>query len=138
MPQFARSFTFVVALLASALLLPSSLNAQQGAAVERDSIVVGAGDVTMSMRGMIVDSANAAGPRVARAGIAMPAVERLPGVAPRQSGGDAHIGAGSNVALMGVGIAGLVVGSMIGGNGGTMIAIGGGVVGLIGLFRFLR
>jgi len=138
MSHFARSFT-LVALFVSAASLPLSLNAQRGVAgLHRDSIAAGIGDITMPMRGMSVDSARAAGPRVARAGIAMPVIERMPGVAPIQSGGDAHVGAGSNVALMGVGIAGLVAGSMIGGNGGTMIAIGGGVVGLIGLYRFLR
>jgi hypothetical protein len=40
--------------------------------------------------------------------------------------------------MMGVGVAGVVIGSMVGGNGGAMIAIGGGVIGLIGLFRYLR
>jgi hypothetical protein len=63
-------------------------------------------------------------------------VERLPGVAASPS--DANVGAGSNVAMMAVGAAGIVVGSMIGGPGGTMIAIGGGVIGLIGLFRYVR
>jgi hypothetical protein len=86
---------------------------------------------------MIVDSAHAAGPRVARAGITTPARERQPVVAPSQSGRD-NVGAGPNVAMMAVGAAGIVVGSMIGGNGGTMIALGGGVIGLIGLFRYLR
>ncbi len=138
MSQFARSFSFVAALFVSAVFLPSSLNAQQGAPVDRDSIAVGAGDIRMPMPGMIVDSAHAAGPRVVRAGITMPVVERLPGVAPSQSGGEAHVGAGSNVAMMGVGAAAIVVGSMIGGDGGTIIAIGGGVIGLIGLFRYLR
>ena len=138
MSQFARSYSFVAALLVGTMFMPSSLNAQQGAAVDRDSIAVGAGDMTMPMRGMLVDSAQAAGPRVARAGITLPAVVRQPGVASPQSGGGAHVGAGSNVAMMGVGAAGIVVGSMIGGDGGTMIAIGGGVVGLIGLFRYLR
>jgi hypothetical protein len=44
----------------------------------------------------------------------------------------------TNVALMIVGGAGLVVGSLIHGDTGTVIMVGGGVVGLIGLFRYLR
>jgi hypothetical protein len=40
--------------------------------------------------------------------------------------------------MMGVGAAGVVVGLLIGGDGGTMLALGGGVVGLLGLYRYLR
>jgi len=138
MYRFARLSSFVVALIISATLLPSSLSAQQGTAVDRDSTAVSAAGNTMLTRVTMVDSASAAGPRVVRAGINLPVVEGLPGAAPVQSSGSAHVGAGSNVAMMGVGAAGIVVGSMIGGPGGTMIAIGGGVIGLIGLFRYLR
>ena len=44
----------------------------------------------------------------------------------------------ANVALMIVGGAGLVIGSIIGGDTGTIVMVGGGVVGLIGLYRYLR
>ncbi len=43
-----------------------------------------------------------------------------------------------NVAFMIVGGAALVVGSVIDGDAGTLMMVGGGVVGLIGLFRYLR
>jgi len=121
----------------SAALVPSSLFAQQGTSAKGDSITVSAVAIRTPMSA-IVDSAPAAGPRVVRAGITMPVVTGLPGVAPSQGGGDAHVGAGSIVAMMGVGAAGILVGTMIGGNGGAMIAVGGGVIGLIGLFRYLR
>ncbi len=42
-----------------------------------------------------------------------------------------------NVALMGVGGAGLLVGAIIGGDAGTVIMIAGGGVGLLGLWRYL-
>ena len=45
---------------------------------------------------------------------------------------------GSNVALMIVGGAGLIVGAIIGGTAGTIVMIGGGVVGLVGLYRYLQ
>ena len=45
---------------------------------------------------------------------------------------------GSNVALMIVGGAVLVVGAVVGGTAGTLIMIGGGVVGIIGLYRYLQ
>ena len=43
-----------------------------------------------------------------------------------------------NVAMMIVGGAALVVGSLIDGDTGTIVMVSGGVVGLIGLFRYLR
>jgi hypothetical protein len=39
---------------------------------------------------------------------------------------------------MGVGAAAIVIGLLVGGDGGAMISIGGGVLGLYGLFRYLR
>jgi hypothetical protein len=45
---------------------------------------------------------------------------------------------GSNVALMIVGGVVLIVGAVVGGTPGTLIMIGGGVVGVIGLYRYLQ
>ena len=45
---------------------------------------------------------------------------------------------GSNVAMMIVGGAALVVGAVVGGTPGTIIMVGGGVIGLVGLFRYLE
>lgn len=49
-----------------------------------------------------------------------------------------RVRAGSNVAMMGVGAAGLAVGLLVGGDSGMIIATTSGVVGLIGLYRYLR
>lgn len=43
-----------------------------------------------------------------------------------------------SVAMMIVGGAGLIVGSLIGGDTGTIMMAGSGVIGLVGLFRYLR
>ncbi|MFI5246195.1 MAG: hypothetical protein ACHQQR_13260, partial [Gemmatimonadales bacterium] len=45
---------------------------------------------------------------------------------------------GKNVALMIVGGVVLIVGAVVGGTPGTLIMIGGGVVGVIGLYRYLQ
>lgn len=45
---------------------------------------------------------------------------------------------GRNPALMIVGAAALVVGAIIGDDAGTIVMVGGAVVGLIGLWNFLR
>jgi hypothetical protein len=55
-----------------------------------------------------------------------------PFAVPRQAG---H---GKNVAMMVVGVAGLVTGAVIGGTPGTIIMIGGGVVGLMGLYHYMQ
>lgn len=46
--------------------------------------------------------------------------------------------ASRNVTWMIVGGAALVVGSLVGGDAGTIIMVTGAVVGLVGLFRYLR
>jgi hypothetical protein len=76
-----------------------------------------------------------AGPRIARAAFHAPAVAKdlTPPVLK-----DASLGAGKNVALMGVGAAGLITGLLVGGDAGTAIAIGGSVIGLFGLYHYLR
>lgn len=43
-----------------------------------------------------------------------------------------------SVAMMVVGGAALIVGSVVGGDSGTIIMVGGGVVGLIGLWNYLQ
>lgn len=48
------------------------------------------------------------------------------------------MGNGTNVAMMIVGGTALIVGLSVGGDGGQIIAIAGAVVGLIGMFRYLR
>jgi len=94
-------------------------------------------------------NAAAADPQVPA--VAAPAVEQSPVAAPASEGVHAysptgptpvalprreHVG--SNVALMIVGGAVLVVGAVVGGTAGTLIMIGGGVVGIIGLYRYLQ
>jgi hypothetical protein len=49
-----------------------------------------------------------------------------------------HANVGPNVALMIIGGAGIITGAVIGGSGGTVLAVGGAVVGLYGLWRYLH
>lgn len=49
-----------------------------------------------------------------------------------------RVRAGPNIAMMAVGGAALVVGLIIGGDGGLIIATTGGVIGLVGLYRYLK
>ena len=82
------------------------------------------------------DAVPAAGPRISRVGIDKPAASNPLGAPEPQEG--AHVGAGTNIALIGVGVAGVIVGLVIGGDGGTLVAAGSAVIGLIGLYRWLK
>jgi hypothetical protein len=46
--------------------------------------------------------------------------------------------AGTNVALMGVGGAVLVAGMIMGGEDGKVVATAGGVIAVVGLYRYLQ
>jgi hypothetical protein len=50
----------------------------------------------------------------------------------------AHANLGQSRALMVVGVAGLIVGAIIGGTPGTLIMVGGALVGLKGLYDYLQ
>lgn len=49
-----------------------------------------------------------------------------------------HANLGQSRAMMVVGVAGLIVGAIIGGTPGTVIMVGGAVVGLVGLYDYLQ
>ncbi len=51
---------------------------------------------------------------------------------------DPHLGAGQNVALMVVGGAALIIGAAIGDTEGVLLAIGGAIVFLYGLYNFVK
>ena len=129
--SLARSFAAAVLTL-SAMFLPSTVSAQVRPATDPDSTAVRQPEVSMASTATRLDTL--VGPRIARAGVSPAAASAM---APRQ-GSDTHLGAGPNVAMMGVGVAGVVIGLLVGGDGGAAIAIGGGALGLYGLFRYLR
>jgi hypothetical protein len=100
---------------------------------------------------LVAATANVAPALVAPAGVA-PAPEAAPLFGPRLTQSRLAISAVApapalmmqaparrrDVAWMVVGGAALVVGSIVGGDGGTIIMITGGVVGLMGLWRYLQ
>lgn len=76
------------------------------------------------------------GPRLAPVGLQAAALTQAS--SPADVDRDRNVSVGSNLALMGVGAAAPVVGLLVGGDSGTVIAVGGGVIGLVGLYRYLR
>jgi hypothetical protein len=116
-------------IFASAAVLPMSVGAQQTPAANSDVAVAEA-----LISAAPVAAVPSAGPRLQATSFTYVASADRTGVSAPQD----HINAGPNVAMMAVGGAGLVVGLLIGGDSGVLIASTGGVIGLIGLFRYLR
>jgi hypothetical protein len=73
------------------------------------------------------------GPTLDAASVAVRHVESPVTAAPAR-----HAGYGQPVALMVVGGAALITGLIIGDSAGTAIAVGGAVVGLVGLYQYLQ
>jgi hypothetical protein len=131
-----RSASLLAALFIGAATVPASLSAQRGGTDDRGTRAV---VVSMIPTSVVPDTtlrSAAAGPRIAPAGFAAVAATSVPG--PARPIGDSRTGGNRNVAMMGVGAAAVGLGLIIGGDGGTVIAITGGVIGLVGLYRYLR
>jgi hypothetical protein len=118
-----RSSAVLAILFVGATALPSSLRAQLSAVADRDTAAQSS------------PAPPAAGPRIAPAGVTRLAAPIDLARSPRENDG---VHAGSDLAMMGVGGAAVVIGLLIGGDVGTVVAISGGVFGLIGLYRYLR
>lgn len=114
--------TFAAAALAAApLTVTTAAHAQS---LTDSSVTTGAALVP---RGPTLDGARAGAIRATTATDSAPTAAPVSG--PR---------AGRPVALMVVGGTALILGAIIGGAGGTAVAVGGAVVGLVGLYQFIR
>ena len=134
--QSLRSSVLLAALLIGAATFPLSLSAQQGIADDRGSpapqmlLVPTAASIDTSR------ASSAAGPRIAPVGFTRH-VAASPAAPPRPIE-DTSRGDNTNVIMIGVGAATVGLGLIIGGQGGTIVALTGAVVGLAGLYRYLR
>lgn len=114
----------VVSLLAGTALTVSA----QSATADAGTSLITAAPVAAPA---VAPSANE-GARVLRSGVSRDAAATLP--APQlMQGADRR-----NVAWMAVGLAALTAGLLIGGDAGSVVAITGGVIGLVGLFRYMN
>jgi hypothetical protein len=123
---------------------PSSVVGSYGTTGENDvKRIIGVLGVVVAMCGVPalafadgVDKPLSAAPTVenARVGIApAAAAAEPPATAPAM-----QVRAGQSVALMAVGGAALVLGLIIGDSAGTVLAVGGAIIGLLGLYQFVR
>ena len=130
--QSLRSSALLSLVLAGVAFLPSSL---RGQAADRGDSALRAPTVVILTPATATESALATGPRFAPVGVVRQATPLDLGQPQRSSEG---VNAGQDVAMMGVGAAAIAVGLIVGGKGGSIIALSGGVVGLVGLFRYMR
>jgi hypothetical protein len=137
-----RSAALLAALLvAGAAALPSGALAQQGAGAELCDTLSAPAAATRPVPATAAGPARSATANPLTMGLGIASVDLVrwapasPVIAfPPQD----RVRAGPNIAMMAVGGAALVTGLIIGGDGGHIIAAGGVVVGLIGLYRYLR
>ncbi len=142
--MFSNSFRRVVfpaLLFVGAAVLPASLIAQQSPAAAGNSTAQVAAPAATTAGVTTAETPTGLGPRIdsglfSSATQPSPLFDSAPAPASVPAPEGAH--AGTNVAMMGVGAAAIVVGVLVGGDGGAIIAITGGVIGLIGLYRYLR
>lgn len=136
--SLARAFrwTRLMALLAAGLVLfAPALHAQEGSApVEGDALVL-----------VQTELASDEAPLFPVTTVLPPASDRngfeLPRAAQEDlwaSSADRGLNVGTNVALMAVGVAAIGIGLLIGGDAGTVVAVAGGGIALLGLYRFVR
>lgn len=120
-------------MLAAALLVATPLAAQQ---VSFDSTSQGTAPVATVATAPTPAPAPIVGPmlQTAAVGFRADAASTTPNALAVASYGENS----QNVALMVVGGAGLIVGAVIGGRSGTIVMLGSGILGLVGLFRYLQ
>jgi hypothetical protein len=124
--HWIRSLAILTLALVGAAWLPASLTAQRAARADPGIHVAASAPLA---------APTSIGPRVASTDVVRWTPPNPFDVAELPQD---RVHAGPNIAMMAVGGAGLVIGLIIGGDGGLVIAATGGVVGLIGLYRYLR
>lgn len=65
-------------------------------------------------------------------------IKRTTAAAAKAPAAEARLGAGRNVAMMVVGGAAIIIGAIIGGTAGVLIAVAGAAIGLYGLYNFVQ
>lgn len=120
-------------LLGAALMVAAPMAAQQTSMDSTSRAVV---PVAVSAPAVQPVAAPTVGPMLQPSAVGSRAMAPTTGsamVAMRANGDNSQ-----NVALMFVGGAGLIVGAIIGGTSGTIVMVGSGILGLVGLFRYLQ
>jgi hypothetical protein len=136
MPQ-CRTLVAVTAVILAAMPLPAQEGVPGGrrdpmtraAATEVDAAAATTGD-----DGALFARTETLAPTAEGAAVGVRRTTPTPAPSPLPRRADTK----GNRAMMIVGGAALLVGAVIGGNAGTIIMVGGGVVGLYGLYKFLQ
>jgi hypothetical protein len=130
--SFALAMTWLLA--GAVMLAPSLVTAQQSPTADRGIIELGASAPARGVQ--VVAPTTPVGPVMIPSATWRPMVVELPGE--QVASAVAQQSDRNNVAWMAVGAAALMVGLLIGGDAGTVVAVTGGVIGLMGLFRYMN
>jgi len=120
------------AMLAAAFCVAAPLAAQQASLEMSVPVTVSAVVATPAPAAAVTPTASV-GPLLQPAAVSVRTHAAPAAMLPAQYGDNSQ-----NVALMVVGGAGLIVGAVIGGRSGTIVMLGSGILGLVGLFRYLQ
>jgi hypothetical protein len=129
-----------VVLLSLLVVAAMPLRAQSSDAAVNDSVRVVADTTqrtTESARAASPSSSTTSGASLTglRSGVHVPQTARAATYSVAPGGA---LGLGQSRAMMIVGAAALVTGAVIGGDAGTLIMVGGAVIGLVGLYNYLQ
>ena len=122
----------LLALFAGSAVLPQSLRAQQTV----DTVAVQA-PIAPTATAVDNSSVPSVGPRIAPTAVTSK-LQLSPVVLPSQNAYSTGENVGRNRAFMGVGLAAVIIGLIVGGDVGTLFVVGGALVGLVGLFRYMQ
>lgn len=125
MPSYSR-----LAMLAAALFVAAPLAAQQASLDTSVPVTVSA---VVTTPAPVAPTVAPVGPVLQPAAVGFRTNTTPAAMMPATYGDNSQ-----NVALMVVGGAGLIVGAVIGGRSGTIVMLGSGILGLVGLFRYLQ
>jgi hypothetical protein len=135
MTAFSTRHALLALLLAGSTMTPSAATSQdvqqtQGfASSSVTAVVTESAEPAPTSASKLLESGSTASSRF---------FELAPISAPAPAMFQDRVNAGPNIALMAVGGAAVIIGLAIGGDTGNVIAATGGVMGLLGLYRYLK
>lgn len=130
--------TTPVALLSLFVLASAPLGAQSLRDVANDSTTRAVADTTQQVNERSTSNVVRTGASLTGLRAGVHARETARAAQPNSVAAAGRLGLGQARAMMVVGAAALITGAVIGGDAGTIIMVGGAVIGLIGLYDYLQ
>ena len=130
--------TTPVAVLTMFVLASAPVGAQSLRDIQSDSVTRVVADSTQPVNELAASNAVKSGAALTGLRAGVHARETARAAQPNAVAAAGRLGLGQARAMMVVGAAALITGAVIGGDAGTIIMVGGAVIGLIGLYDYLQ